>query len=109
MDTGTAVGGIAEKRPRSEALEVAQKWNPEPKPQVTAHNFSAVGGADGAVSAWVADECDRALGRALLRGDGEQHAGLAQSAKLKELDARGKFDVFQPRRQGNVSRQIART
>ena len=51
MDTGTAVGGNIEKRPRSEALEIAQKWNPEPKPQVKAHNFLAAGGADGTVPA----------------------------------------------------------
>ena len=44
MDTGTTVGGNTEKRPRSDAPEIAlaadleavkehaQWWNPEPKP-----------------------------------------------------------------------------
>ena len=121
MDTSTAVAGYTEKRPRSGALEIAlavdlevakdnaQWWNPEPKPQVEEHRSSAVEGADGAVSAWDPDECHRALGQELLPEEAEQHAELVQGAKLDELDAWKKSDVFEPQRQTDVSKQIAQT
>ena len=64
---------------------------------------------DGAVSAWVADECDRALGRALSPEEEEQLAELARAAKIEDLGAWKKFDVFEPRRACNVSKQIAQT
>ena len=63
METGTAVGGTNQERPRSEALEIAlpvnlevekkhaQCWNPELEPQVEAHQSSVVEGVDGAASA----------------------------------------------------------
>ena len=77
MDTGAAVGGNFEKRPRGGTLEIsravdlgvvkehAQWWNPELKPQVEAHNSSAAEGVDGAASEWVADQCNRVLGQEL--------------------------------------------
>ena len=41
-----------------------EKWrNPAMKPQVAAFQSSVVAGADGAIPAWVADECNRALGQ----------------------------------------------
>ena len=49
----------------------------ELKPQVEADDSSAVEGGDGAVSAWVADECDGALGQELLPEEEEQHADVA--------------------------------
>ena len=49
------------------------------------------------------------LGRELSPEEGEQHAELVQAGKLEELDAWKKFDVFEPRRQGNVSKQVVHT
>ena len=75
--------------------EHAQWRNPELKPRVKAHNFSAVERVDGAISACVADACNRALGRELSSEEERQHVDLAKAAKLKELNARKKFDVFE--------------
>ena len=62
-------------------------WNPELKPQVEAYQSSVVERADGAASAWVADEREKLLGEELSPEEEEQHAGLVQAAKIKELDA----------------------
>ena len=121
MDASTAMNGNTEKRPKSEALEIelaadlevvkvhAPCRNPGPKPQVKAHHASAAAGADGAVSAWVADGCDSVLGQESLPGEKERHAELVRAEKLKELDSWKKFDAFEPRRQANVSKHFAQT
>ena len=49
------------------------------------------------------------LGQELLPAKEEQHAELAQSTKLKELDAWQKFDVFELELQCAVSKQLAQT
>ena len=49
----------------------------------------------GAASAWVAAERNRLLGRELLPEEKAQHADKEKAAKIKELDAWKKFDVFQ--------------
>ena len=63
------------KRPRGDAsaitMEVdlavaqahAQWWTPELKPKLEVNPSAAVGGVDGAISAWVADECNRVWGQ----------------------------------------------
>ena len=66
-------------------------------------------GVSGGVSEWAADECNGALSQELLSEEEEQHNEIAHAVKPKELDAWGKFDVFGPRRQGKVSKQIAQT
>ena len=68
-----------------------------------------MGGADGAASARVADECSRVLGRGSLPEAGEQDADLVKVAKLKGLDAWEKSDVSEPRTDESFSNQIART
>ena len=45
----------------------AQRWPPELKPKLEVNPSAAVEGVDGAISAWVADECNRILGRGLSR------------------------------------------
>ena len=84
------MAGNTGKRSGSAALEIAlavdvevgkgraQWWNPELKPQAEAHPSSVVEGADGAVSAWVADECDWALGQDSSPAKEEQHAQIAE-------------------------------
>ena len=46
----------------------AQGWPPELKPELEANSSVAVEGVDGAISAWVADECTRFLGQELPPG-----------------------------------------
>ena len=86
--------------------ERAEWSNPELKPQVGAHQSSVVEGVDGTVSAWVADECNRALGHELSPDEEKQHAELVRHDKEKELDEWRKFDVYEPRKNGSVLRQI---
>ena len=110
MATRTAADGNADKSPRSEALgiafagdlevqkEYAQWRNPELKPQVEAHQSSVMGGVDGAVPAWVADECNGVAGQGLSPAEEEQHVELVMAAKIKELHIWRKFDVCGPGR-----------
>ena len=91
--TGTGTKG---KRPRGDALaavlavnmsvvqEHAQWRSPALKPQVEALQSSVVKGVDGAISAWVADECNRVSGQDLSPGEGEMRAELAHEGKLHE-------------------------
>ena len=68
-----------------------------------------MGGADGAISAWVADECNRILGQELSPGEEELHADLAEGGKLREPESWEKFDVFSPREACEVRKQITQT
>ena len=54
----------------------AQWRNPESKPKVGALQSSVVESVDGAASACFADECNRVLGKELLREDEKHHAEL---------------------------------
>ena len=62
-------------------------------PQVEAHQSSVAEGADGALSPWVADECNRALGGELSLGEEQLHSDLVREGKLRELAAWKEFDV----------------
>ena len=57
------------------------------RPQVEALQASVVEGADGAISAWIADERNRASGQELSLGGEQMHAGLVREGKLRELAA----------------------
>ena len=99
------------KRPRGEApaitMEVdlaaaqvhAQWWSPDLKSKLEASPSDAVEGVDGAISAWVADECNRAPGQELPQEAEVMHADLAREGKRRELEASEKFDVFSLSRQ----------
>ena len=50
-------------------------------------------GVDGAISAWVAGECNRILGQESTPEEDEVHADLVEADKLRGLDAWEKFDV----------------
>ena len=81
------------KRPRRDARatslapdtsavqEHAQCWNPAMDPQVDALKSSVVGGVDGAISAWVADECYRTLGQELSLGEEIMHSDLVREGE----------------------------
>ena len=104
-------------RPRGDALtaalsvdvsvvrEHAQRGNPAMKPQKETLQSSAVYGADGAISAWVTDDCNRVLGQELSPGEEKQHAHLAHEGKLRELADLKKFDVYTKR---NATRVMCR-
>ena len=89
--------------------EHAQERNPELKHQVESHPSSVTEGVGGEASAWVAAERNRLLGRELLPEEKAQHADKEKAAKIKELDAWKKFDVFQLGSECNVLRQLAQT
>ena len=74
----------------------AQWWSPELKPQFEADPSAAVEGVNGAISASVADECNRILGQVLSQEEEETHADLVKAGKQLELAFWGKFDVFSP-------------
>ena len=121
METGLAADGSTEKCPRSEALEIAfavdlevvkehAQWrNPEFKPRVGAHQSSVAEGVAGAAPAWVVHLHSRVLGRELSSEEAGRYAELVKAAKIEEPGARREFGVFERRRDGNVSKQIART
>ena len=85
------------------AREHAQWWNPVMKPQVGAPRSSVVGGVDGPISAWVADERNRALGQELSPDEEKAHAALVRGGKLRELVAWGEFDVYTQRNALHIS------
>ena len=94
LATETPGTGTNGKRPRGEALATVlavdmsvvqehDQWcNPALKTQVEALQSSVVKGVDGAISAWVADECNRVSGQDLSPEEGEMHAELAHEGKL---------------------------
>ena len=55
-----------------------------------------------AISAWVADECNRVLGRKLSEGGEVLHADLVRDARVKELDAWGSSKVLKLLKAGNA-------
>ena len=73
--------------------EHGQCWNPALKPHVDASRPSAVGSAEAAISAWVAEERNRVSGHE-LSGEEAKFCGVsANAAKERELIAREKFEL----------------
>ena len=106
------------KRPRRDASAAAaaadmyavqvhaQWWNPATKPQVEALQSSVVEGVDGATSAWVADERNRALGQELSLDEEKTHADLVREGRLRGFAARKRFDVYTQRHACHVSKEV---
>ena len=61
-------------------------------------------GADVAVSALVADECNRVRGQELSPEEEDRPAELDLAAKIEEVDAWKEFDVFEPQKDEMVSK-----
>ena len=74
----------------------AQWWSPDLKPEMEASPSDAVGGFDGATSAWAVTECNRVLGQELPQEEEGMRAELVQDGKRRELEAWGKVEVFAP-------------
>ena len=69
----------------------AQERNREMESRLGTSQSPAVKAVDATISAWVAEECERALGEE-FSGEKEQLRGdLARDAKIKELDVRKHF------------------
>ena len=104
MDTPTQSG--VGKRARGDApattlavdlaavKEHAQWWASDLKPQMAALSHQMVAGSDEAVSAWVADECNRILGQELTVEEELACQELAHEGKMRELEARKKVQSF---------------
>ena len=74
----------------------AHWWSPEPNPKIEVSQSSVVEGVDGAISASVADECNRILGQELTLEEEAAHADLVEAGKPRELETWGKFGVLPP-------------
>ena len=91
------------------ALAHAQRWPPELKYKLEAKPSAAIEDVDGAISAWVADECDRILRQELTLEEAEVHANLATAGKQRELADWREFDVFSPHEACKAQKQIVQT
>ena len=87
----------------------AQWWSPDLKSKMEAGPSDAVEGADGAISAWVADECNRVLGKELPQEEEKRQAALVHEGKRQELEAWEKFEVFLPLHECKVQKQMVDT
>ena len=88
------------------AKEHAQWWSSHLKPQLTALNHQMVAGSDEAVSAWVADECNRILGQELTAEEEMACQELVHEGEMRELEARKKFKVFSSVGEGAISKKV---
>ena len=81
--------------------EIKAKRNPVKKSIVDATWPSVVGGVDAAVSAWVAEECNRRLGQESSKDEERSHVDVVGDGREKEHDARKQIKVSetQERRQ----------
>ena len=66
-------------------------------------------GLDDAISAWVADECNRVPGQEPSQEEEEMHADLVNKGKQREPEAWEKFDEFSPLSARKVQKQIVQT
>ena len=87
----------------------AQWWPPDLKLKMEASPSATVGGVDGAISARVADECNRISRQELTPEEEGMHADLVKAAKIREFEAWGKFGVLAPHEACVVRRQIVQT
>ena len=86
--------------------EHAQCRNPGLKWKVGATQSSVAEGVDAAISAWVADACNRVSGKETSGEGGKLHAGLARDAKVEELDTWRRSEVSEPFRGNGVTQAV---
>ena len=87
----------------------AQLGSPDLRSKIEVSQPSVVEGVDGAISAWVADECNRISGQDLTPEEEEVHADSVEAGKLREPEEWEKFDVSPPHEACKVKKQIAQT
>ena len=70
------------------AAQAHAQWrSPDLKPKMEASPSEAVEGVDGAISAWVADECNCVLGQEFPQEEEEMRAELVHEGQRRELEA----------------------
>ena len=79
-------------------------WDEDLKAQINLSSEAPLDGVGSAISAWVALACSQTLGQELSAQEEQVHGDLAKSAKMKELEAWGKFKVFSPASSGNLTK-----
>ena len=79
---------------RDEKIDTQIRMDPSVSPLVI--------GGGAALSAWVAEQRNRLSGQELTEGDGRTFSDLAHKAKVRELEARGRSQVFSS---GNLGAQ----
>ena len=80
------------------------RWkNPEFKPRMDGTQFSLAQAMDYAISAWVADVCNRVPGQELSGAEGKPHDVLATNAAVGELDAGTRSGVHEPFKETNIT------
>ena len=87
----------------------AQCGNPDLKARRRATHASAAEGVDVAISAWIAEERNRALGQGLTEEGGKLRGCSAGAARGREFDDWEKFNVSWPLLGGTPSRSIVNT
>ena len=107
---------VQEKRLKTDALRVsfianktlvkreAPWWDADMKAQFNLSSDVPLDGVESAISAWVAFACSQTLGQELSVQEEQMHGDLVASAKMKELDAWGKFKVFSPVNPSSLSK-----
>ena len=69
----------------------------------------AIEGVEGALTAWVAAQCERPLGQELSSVDEQRFVKEVEAAKCRGLDAWCKFQVFSPVPQTKVTKDVVET
>ena len=91
------------------AEEHAKLWGPEIKAHSDATHASLLEGVDAVISAWAADQCNKALRQELSAYGGESHWNAGRTAKDRDIAAWEKFKGFKPFSGGALSRATADT
>ena len=91
------------------AKEHAQRWNSDLKSRRKATQDSVVAGADSAISARVAEACNRVLGEKVTEEEEISRRDLASAAKERELGAWNHFEVLKPFKEGRPPKPVVDT
>ena len=83
-----------------------QWWSSELKPHFNLWSHSLVDGSENAISAWMAEECNRVLGQELTPDEELQCPEMVQDGKERELNAWKQFNVFSSVDDGSVTKKI---
>ena len=85
----------------------ARRRHPELESRLDATRTSVLAGVDVAISAWVAEECNRVLGQEVTEEEAKFHSGMAREATEQESRAWKQFKAFKPLRVSEISDSVA--
>ena len=104
-----------EKRPKLDVLRAASANNKETIkancvfPLASLTGSPSLEGMEAALTAWIAQICDRPSGQELSVDEERRFAAEVEAAKNRELDAWGKVQVFSPVLSGKVTKDVVDT